>query len=259
MALNIFDLTGRVAIVTGASSGFGVTFAHGLADAGADVVVAARRLEKLNKTAEGVRERGCRCLVVQTDVTKPEQVDNLVNQTVKEFGKVDILVNNAGQSGGRGGVADEATLEDLNSILLANLASVFICTQRVSKEMLARGYGRIINISSVQGVVGSPTIDPSLAYVTSKHGMQGLTKEYARQWAQRGVTVNAIAPAYFPTEMTARYLDNPEIKKAISALAPMGRVGRPEELLGALIFLASDASSYVTGHTILVDGGLTIW
>ncbi|MEE9198723.1 MAG: glucose 1-dehydrogenase [Dehalococcoidia bacterium] len=259
MTSKLFDLTGRVAIVTGASSGFGVTFAHGLAEAGADVVVAARRLEKLNKTAEGVREKGRRCLVVQTDVTQSDQVDNLVSQTLKEFGKVDILVNNAGQGGGRAGVADEATLEDFNKILSTNLVSAFLCIQRASKEMLARGYGRIINISSIEGVLAAPALDPSLGYVTAKHGMQGLTKEYAKQWAQRGVTVNAIGPAFFPTEMTDRYLSNPEINRKISALTPMGRVGRPEELLGALIFLASDASSYVTGQTILVDGGWSIW
>lgn len=258
MIEKLFDLTDRVAIVTGASSGFGVTFAHGLAEAGADVVVAARRLERLNQTAEGVRERGRRCLVVPTDVTQPDQIENLVSQTVKEFGRLDILVNNAA----RGAAAmwtETAPLEEYKLIMDTNLTSVFMLTQRAGKEMLARGWGRIINISSVEGTQAAPEKDPSLGYCTAKHGMAGLTKETAKQWAKRGVNVNAIGPGFFHTELTDRFLADPKLNAELAALSPMGRVGQPEELLGLLIFLASDASSYVTGQTIMVDGGWSIW
>ncbi|MEE9248621.1 MAG: glucose 1-dehydrogenase [Dehalococcoidia bacterium] len=258
MAEKLFDLTDRVALVTGASSGFGVTFAHGLADAGADVVVAARRLERLEKTAEGVRERGRRCLVVKTDLTQPDQIENLVSRAMEEFGRLDILVNNAA----RGGVAmwtETTTLEEYRLIMDTNLTSVFLLTQRAGREMLARGWGRIINISSVEGVQAAPEKDPSFGYCTAKHAMAGLTKETAKQWAKRGVTVNQIGPGFFHTELTDRFLSDPQMKAELSALAPMGRVGQPQELMGLLLLLASDASSYITGQTIMVDGGWSIW
>ncbi|MFQ5934687.1 MAG: SDR family NAD(P)-dependent oxidoreductase, partial [Dehalococcoidia bacterium] len=237
MISKLFDLTDKVAIVTGASSGLGVTFAHGLAEAGADVVIAARRLKQLEETAKGVRERDRKCLVVQTDVTQPDQVDNMVSETIQEFGKVDILVNNAGR-GGMGMWADSAKVEEFKTILEANLVSAFLCTQRAGQEMLKRGYGRIINISSIEGTLAAPTEDPSASYVPSKFGLEGLTKECAKQWARRGVTVNSIAPAFFRTELTERFYEDPKILKLISERAPMGRVGDPPELLGALIFLA---------------------
>ena len=258
MIEKLFDLTDRVAIVTGASSGFGVIFAYGLAEAGADVVVAARRLERLENTAEGVRERGRRCLVVQTDLTLPDQIENLVSRTLEEFGRVDILVNNAG----RGATAmwtETATLDEYKLIMDTNLTSVFLLTQLAGKAMLGRGWGRIINISSVQGIQAAPEMDPSFGYVTAKHGMAGLTHETAKQWAKRGVTVNQIGPGFFHTELVDRFLRDPKINAEISALSPMGRVGQPEELLGLLLLLASDASSYITGQTIMVDGGHSIW
>lgn len=258
MISKLFDLTGRVAIVTGASSGFGVVFAIALAEAGADVAIAARRLEKLEETAKQVRDKGRRCLAVQTDVSRPEQIDRLVARTLREFGRVDILVNNAGM-GGTAMWTETATLDEYRQIIDANLTSAFLLTQRAGKEMLARGWGRIINISSVEGLQAAPENDPSFGYCTTKHALAGFTKETAKQWAKRGVNVNQIAPGFFHTELTDRFLRDPKIAEELSALAPMGRVGRPEELLGALLFLASDASSYITGQTITIDGGWSIW
>ncbi|MEE9324274.1 MAG: glucose 1-dehydrogenase [Dehalococcoidia bacterium] len=258
MSLDLFDLTGKIAIVTGASSGLGVTFAEALAEAGADLAICARRLQKLEETGEKIRSLGRRCLVVQTDVTQPDQVENLVTKTIEEYGKIDILVNNAGR-GGLSKIAETGLVEEFKTILDANLTSAFICSQRVGKEMLARGYGKIINIASVEGLRAGPSFDPSAAYVPSKHAMVGLTKEFAVQWAKRGVSVNAIAPAFFPAELTERFFSKPEIASAIADHTPMGRPGKPEELKGIVVFLASDASGYVTGQTICVDGGWTAW
>ena len=140
-----------------------------------------------------------------------------------------------------------------------NLTMLFLVTQLAGKHMLARGWGRIINISSVQGIQAAPEIDPSLGYCTAKHGMAGLTHETAKQWAKRGVTLNQIGPGFFHTELVDRHLKDPKINAEISALSPMGRLGQPEELLGLLLLLASDASSYITGQTIMVDGGHSIW
>ena len=258
MIEKLFDLTDRVAIVTGASSGFGVVFAHALAEAGADVVVAARRKERLEQTAQGVRERGRRCLVMQTDVSQENQIDELVSKTMEEFGRIDIVVNNAA----RGGMAmwtETTTLEEYRTILDTNLFGVFMLTQKAGRVMLDRGWGRIINISSVEGVQAAPENDPSIGYCTAKHAMAGLTRETAKQWAKRGVTVNQIGPGFFHTELTDRFLKLPDVKAELEALAPMNRVGQPEELVGLLLLLASENSSYITGQTIMVDGGWSIW
>ena len=258
MIEKLFDLTDRVAIVTGASSGFGVVFAHALAEAGADVVVAARRKERLEQTAEGVRECGRRCLVVQTDVSQEDQIDALVSQTMEEFGRIDIVVNNAAR-GGMAMWAETTTLEEYRTILDTNLIGVFMLTQKAGKVMLDRGWGRIINISSVEGVQAAPENDPSLGYCTAKHAMAGLTRETAKQWAKRGVTVNQIGPGFFHTELTDRFLSHADVKAQLEALSPMNRVGQPEELVGLLLLLASENSSYITGQTIMVDGGWSIW
>lgn len=260
MSTNLFDLTGKAAIVTGASGGLGVHFAKFLAQAGADLAICARRLQRLEETGRMVRSLGRRCLVIQTDVTQPGQVGNLVTRTLQEYGKIDILVNNAGIVAD--GVAEEATLEEFNQVIQGNLISVFICSQRVGREMLARGYGRIINIASVSGVnAGVPVgnVHYDACYTPSKSGVIGLTKEFAVQWAKRGVTVNVIAPAYFPSDLVENFYDLPGVRDSVESHTPMGRIGRTEELAGPLVFLASDASSYVTGQTICVDGGWTAW
>ena len=256
MATDLFDLSGRVAIVTGASSGLGVTFAEALAEAGADLTICARRLNKLEETGQGIRSRGRKCLVVQTDVTKADQVDNLVSRTVQEYGKVDILVNNAGATVPGAKEADDIDFDAYRQVMDANLTSAALCSHRAGREMLARGYGRIINIASVLAVGGGVPEDWSFAYSISKHGMLGLTRACALQWAQRGITVNAIGPAYFLTELTQANLGEWD---ALAQRTPMGRVGSPEELKTVVIFLAAEASSYITGQIILVDGGWTAW
>ncbi|MEE9199514.1 MAG: SDR family oxidoreductase [Dehalococcoidia bacterium] len=256
MATNLFDFTGKVAIITGASSGLGVTFAEALAEAGADLTICARRLNRLEETAEKIIALGRRCLVVQTDVTQADQVENMVSKTVQEYGKIDILVNNAGASYPGAKLAEEVDFDAYRQVMEANLTSAALCSHRVGREMLARGYGRIINIASILGVVGGIPEDQSFAYSISKHGMVGLTRACALQWAQRGITVNAIGPAYFPSEMTDTHADT---WGPIARHTPLGRLGRPEELKTAVLFLAAEASSYVTGQTICIDGGWTAW
>ena len=256
MSKDLFDLSSRVAIVTGASSGLGVTFAETLAEAGADVVVCARRIRKLEETGRKIRDLGARCLVVQTDVTIPDQVDNLVERTMQTFGKIDILVNNAGAFFPGSKMAGDLDFDAVQRVMDANLTSAALCSHRTGLKMLDQGYGRIINIASVLSVVGGVPEDYSYAYSISKHGMVGLTKALALQWAKKGVTANAIGPAYFETELT-EFLS--EEFAGLAQRTPMGRMGKPEELKTALLFLAAEASSYITGQLILVDGGWTAW
>ena len=256
MSRDLFNLSGRVAIVTGASSGLGVTFAETLAEAGADVVICARRLQKLEETAAKIRDLGARCLVVQTDVTQPDQVDNLVERTMQTFGKIDILINNAGAFFKGSKMADNLDFEAVQNVMDANLTSAALCSHRAGLKMLDQGYGRIVNIASVLAVVGGVPEDYSYAYSISKHGMVGLTKSLALQWAKKGITANAIGPAYFETELTEFLSDE---FAGLAQRTPMGRMGKPEELKTALLFLSADSSSYITGQTILVDGGWTVW
>lgn len=256
MSKDLFDLSGRVAIVTGASSGLGITFAETLAQVGADVVICARRLQKLEETGQRIRNLGARCLVVQTDVTQSDQVDNLVDRTMETFGKIDILVNNAGAFFPGSKMADDLDFEAVQKVMDANLTSAALCSHRAGLKMLDQGFGRIINIASVLSVVGGVPEDYSYAYSISKHGMVGLTKALALQWAKKGVTANAIGPAYFETELTGFLSDE---FAGLAARTPMGRMGRPDELKTALLFLAAESSSYITGQLILVDGGWTAW
>ena len=256
MVTDLFDMTGRVAVVTGTSSGLGVSMAQGLAEAGADLSICARRLNKLEQTAEMIRGLGRKCLVVQTDLTQADQVDNMVSKTIQEYGKIDILVNNAGASFDGGRSIDTLDFDAYRRTMEANLTSAVLCTYRVGQEMLARGYGRIINISSILGVVGAISEEPSFAYPISKHGMVGLTRSCAIQWAQKGITANAIGPGYFPSELCEGPTEDWD---PVKYRAPIGRWGRPEELKTAVLFLAAEASSYVTGQHICVDGGWTAW
>jgi len=253
----LYDLSDRVAIVTGASSGLGVVFAKGLAEAGANVVIAARREEKLRSVAKEISALGVSCLPIPTDVTDEARVDYMVSQTLKEFGKVDILVNNAGVTNVI--PVEELPLAAFRRVVDRSLIGSFLCSQRVGREMLKRGYGRIINIASAMGVVGSGPEIPLVPYVAAKHGLIGLTKEFAVQWAKRGVTVNAIGPAWFPSEMTEKLFEIEEKYNYLLARTPMGRVGQHEDLKGPVVFLASEASSYITGQTLFVDGGWTAW
>jgi NAD(P)-dependent dehydrogenase (short-subunit alcohol dehydrogenase family) len=247
--LDSFRLDGKVAIVTGASSGLGVAFAQGLAQAGADVAICARRAERLQATKDAVEAEGRRCLAVEADVSVVEDCTRVVQRTVSELGRVDVLVNNAGV-----GTAVPATREepdDFRRVIDINLMGSYWMAQACARAMTEGG--SIVNIGSV---LGSTTAGlPQAAYSSSKAAIIGLTRDLAQQWTGRkGIRVNALAPGFFPSEMTDQYPDG--YLDQMMPRVPAGRPGRAEELMSALLFLASDAGSYVTGVVLPVDGGL---
>jgi NAD(P)-dependent dehydrogenase (short-subunit alcohol dehydrogenase family) len=253
----LFDLSGRVALVTGAGSGLGAVFAEALAEAGASVVCVGRRLERVQETAHRLSEIGCQSLAISADVTDEAAVASMTDQTVKSLGKLDILVNNAGTA--VVGPPETISLADWQRVVDVNLTGVFLCAREAAKAMIAAGTGgRIINIASILGAVASEPV-PAAAYDATKGAVVNLTRDLAVHWAPKGILVNAIGPAYFPSEMTEGFLALPEMRREIERRTPLGRIGRPEELKGAVVFFASDASSYVTGQTLYVDGGWTAW
>lgn len=245
-------LDGRVAAVTGASSGLGERFARVLHAAGAAVVVAARRRDRLTSLASELGEN--RVLAVGADITVEEDRERLVADALERFGCIDVLINNAGT--GKPIPAEDEPLDHWRQVLDVNLTALFGLTQLAARPMLAKGAGSIINISSILGLVASAPITQA-SYTAAKGGVVNLTRELACQWARRGVRVNAIAPGWFSTEMTAPMFSDEHSMQFLRRNCPMGRGGESHELDGILLFLASDASSYVTGATIPVDGGWT--
>ena len=250
----LFSLKDRVAVVTGASSGLGVTFARALAEAGSKVVVAARRKGRLDALVEELEKEGREALAAACDVTDADDVDRMVRAALDRFGRIDILVNNAGLSVNF--PAEEEPVADFSRIMEINVTGTFICAQRCGRVMLEAGRGSIINIASMLGFVGSAPLAQA-SYTASKGAVVNMTRELAAQWARRGVRVNALGPGYFPSEMTAELFETEEGENFIKRRTPMRRGGRPEELVGPLLLLASDAGSYITGQTIVVDGGWT--
>ena len=249
-----FDITGRVAIVTGASSGIGARLARVLHEEGASVVLAARRADRIAALAA---ELGAdRAHAVPTDVTDEAAVRALIAATLERFGRLDIMVNNAGA--GNVAPAHEETTEDFRRLLETNLVSVFVGCREAALQMMRNGGGAIVNVASVLGLTASWHI-PEAAYCASKGGVVNLTRELGAQWARHGVRVNALAPGWFRSEMTGNYIDSEEGAAHIDRTIPAGRGGDDHELDGALLFLASDASSYVFGQTIAVDGGYTAY
>src|SRR6185312_354050 len=247
--LDSFRLDGKVAIVTGASSGLGVAFARGLAQAGADVAICARRADRLQTTKEAVEAEGRRCAAIEADVSSVEDCGRVVEQTTSELGRVDVLVNNAGI-----GTAVPATREppdDFRKVIDINLMGSYWMAQACARAM-SEG-GSIVNIGSV---LGSTTAGlPQAAYASSKAAIIGLTRDLAQQWTGRkGIRVNALAPGFFPSEMTDQYPDG--YLESQMARVLVGRAGDPEELAAALVFLVSDAGGYVTGTTLPVEGGM---
>ena len=254
--LSRFRLDGRVAIVTGASSGLGVAFAEALAQAGADVALGARRVDKLAETKALVESYGRRAIAVATDVSDPASCEGLAAATREQLGRVDVLVNNAGV--GTSVPALKETPEQFRSVIDVNLSGAYWMAQAAARVMAADGHGgSIVNISSVLGMTRSEL--PQAAYASSKAGLIGLTRDLANQWgARKGIRVNALAPGYFASEMTEPLLANDSFTGMALARTPLGRLGEPEELCAALLLLASDAGSYITGVTLPVDGGWTM-
>jgi NAD(P)-dependent dehydrogenase (short-subunit alcohol dehydrogenase family) len=251
--LSSFRLDDRVAIVTGASSGLGARFARVLAGAGASVVVAARRLGRLEELAG---ELGEAALPVRCDVAAPGDREALVDAAIERFGRVDVLVNNAGTT--NVAPALEETDADFERVLEVNLTAPFALAKLAAGRMLEHGDGgAVVNIASALGVVGAGRI-PQAAYTASKGGLVNLTRELGAQWAREGVRVNAIGPGWFASEMTGEMFEDEKGMAFIRRTVPMARPGDEHELDGALLFLASPASSYVTGQTLLVDGGWTV-
>jgi NAD(P)-dependent dehydrogenase (short-subunit alcohol dehydrogenase family) len=249
--LDLFRLDGKVAVVTGGSSGLGVAFARALAEAGADVVLAARRADRLEETRSLVEETGRRALAVATDVASPAQCQALVDAAVAELGRVDVLVNNAGL--GTAVPATRETPEEFRRVIDVNLNGCYWTAQACGRVM-QRG-SSIVNVSSVLGLTSGGL--PQAAYSASKAGLLGLTRDLAQQWTGRkGIRVNALAPGFFPTDMTAAY--PPGYLDLLAQRIPAGRAGDPAELAATLVWLVSPAAGYVTGQTVVVDGGFTI-
>ncbi|MBQ7432269.1 MAG: SDR family oxidoreductase [Lachnospiraceae bacterium] len=250
----MFDLTGRVVVVSGASSGLGAQMTKGFAGQGADLVIMARRMEKLEALAEEVRAMGVKCLPIQCDVTKPEMVNAAAAQAEAAFGKVDVLVNCAG-SAKNAGVLD-MTDEEWDFTIDTDMNSVFYVTRAFGNIMKKNQYGRIINIASMYGLVGNTALD-TVAYHTSKGGVVNFTRAVAAELAKYNITCNAICPGYFETELTADTLKTDAFTAYMKATVPLGRYGVSGELNAGAIFLASDEASYVTGVILPIDGGYT--
>jgi 2-dehydro-3-deoxy-D-gluconate 5-dehydrogenase len=249
MALDLFRLDGRVALVTGGDKGLGRAMAIGLAQAGADVAIVSRSGHNA-ATLAAIAATGRRGLGLTFDLGRPDSAAQVVAQTTEPLGRLDILINNAGTI--RRAPAAETTLEDFRAVLDVNLTGLWALSQVAGRMMLAQGGGKIINIASVLTFQGGIRVP---AYTASKHAIAGLTKALANEWAAQGINVNAIAPGYMETDNTQALRDDPQRSRQILDRIPAGRWGAPDDLLGAAIFLASRASDYVHGHVLVVDGG----
>jgi NAD(P)-dependent dehydrogenase (short-subunit alcohol dehydrogenase family) len=250
--VSAFDLTGKVAIVTGASRGLGQTFARALARAGADLVITSRRLESLKPFQEEVESLGRRVVPLQLDVRSESSIRNMASEAAKAYPRLDILVNNAGCNVRKR--AADVTWDDWNLILDTNLRGAFFVAQSVAAAMIPHGRGRIINIGSLTSVMGAAGLGP---YGASRGGIRQLTMSLADDWGPHGITVNCLAPGWFKTDQNKVMYDDPEWVAALVDRIPVRRPGRPSDLEGPIVFLASDASEYITGQTLLVDGGMS--
>ena len=247
----LFDLTGRVAIVTGGSVGLGRQMAEGLAEMGASLVLCARKKERCEQAADDLKALGVKTLALGCDVKDPASVQELVDVTVSQFGRIDILINNAGTSWGA--PIEEMSLEQWNKVIETNLTGTFLCCQAAGKIMVAQKRGKIINIASTAGLRGSPPEFQAIGYHASKGGVITFTKDLARKWAIHNVHVNAIAPGWFPTRLSQVLIERN--RENMLRGIPLGRFGGEDDLKGAAVFLASDASDFVTGDVLVVDGG----
>jgi gluconate 5-dehydrogenase len=252
MSENLFDLSGRVALITGTSRGLGQYFGRALARAGADLVVTSRKIDSLRAFTKEIESLGRKALPVELDVRDCESIQKAVDAAETHYGKIDILVNNAGCNVRKPSV--DITWEDWNLVLDTNLRGTFFTAQAVAKKMIPRSYGRIINIGSVTSVFGYAALAP---YCASRGGVRQLTMSLADDWGVHGITVNCLAPGWFKTAQNAVMYEDKEWVEYLCDRIPLKRPGLPNDLDGAIVFLASDASRYVTGQTILIDGGIS--
>jgi len=250
-SIGMFSLTGKTAIVTGASRGIGEAISKGFARAGADLILVSRNLPALERVAREIEDIGRKAHPMAVDIGNPEEIQRAIGTIMKIFPRIDILVNNAGISPTLK-KAEEMDLKDWEEILRVNLTGTFLFCQAVGKVMIQQRRGKIINMVSVGAVVGFPR---QIAYCATKGGIHQLTKVLAIEWARHNIQVNAIGPAYLETELTKAMRESKVISENLLQRTPMGRFGKPEEIVGAAIYLASDTSSYVTGQTLFVDGG----
>jgi gluconate 5-dehydrogenase len=256
--LSCFDLTGRAAVVTGAGRGLGRVFAEALAKSGVRLFIIGRNTEPLAKAAEEIRALGAECAWFQADIRDEAAIQRACDECVKIYGGVDILVNNAA-SPRINKVPEDTSLAEWDEVLNINLDGSFICAKVFGTQMIKQNRGRIINLASMSGLIINKGVSGG-SYETSKFAVIGLTKHLAVEWAKYNINVNALAPGYFMTQPNREFFDKePEKLAQFAESTPMGRIGEPKELEGAIVFLASDAASFMTGSVLVVDGGFTCW
>ena len=248
----LFSLKDKVAIITGGSKGLGLMMAEGFAEAGAKLVLCSRKLDQCEQAAEKIRELGAECIALACDVADPDDVKKVVAASIKEFKKIDILVNNAGMAWGD--ELEDTPLKRWDQMYNTNVRGTFLCTTEAGKHMIANGGGKIINLTSITAFKASdPAIAITPAYASSKGALVSLTRSLARYWAKHNITVNAIAPGIFPSDATKGLDKKVDI---MEAAIPLGRLGYTDDFKGAAVFLASPAADYITGHVLVVDGGM---
>ncbi len=250
--LDLFDLSGKVSIVTGGGRGLGLAMAEGLAEAGSDVVVCSRKEQNCREAAKRIRQLGVEAAGVKCDITNPSDISSLRDFVLQKFGQIDILINNSGATWGA--PTEDYPIEGWKRVINVNVTGTFLCSQIIGKGMIEAGGGKIINVSSIFGGVGAPSnVMDAIAYNTSKGAIDAFTKDLAVKWAKHHIHVNAIAPAFIETNMTRATMEKGETH--ILPHVPIGRFGLPEDLKGAVLFLSSAASDYITGTILFVDGG----
>lgn len=254
-ALDLFQLKGKVAVVTGGAGGLGRFMSEGLAEAGASVALVDVREEALRNVEKELKEEGLRVTSHVCDITNEDQVARTMGEIAKKFGSIDVVVNNAGIT--RASPVTSFSLDDWNKVIAVNLTGMFLCSREACKHMIKRREGKIVNISSVYGIMAD--VSPELAYYTTKAGVVGFTRGLALEMAPHNINVNAIAPGFFPSEMTRPFIEDLDALSYTLARIPMRRIGYPYELKGAVIFLSSKASDGITGQVIPVDSGWSIW